>query len=131
MKSATRKRWSTPSHSRALFELYNDGHISYEEAIRNADSANELRLNVKLRSPRGEPASSSGLVLSMHEEPTGEQREEELRKQQERKRQLEQERLVKLQLERKLALEKKRELEDRQLEAMRVQKLQRLEEVAK
>ena len=34
---------------------------------------------------------------------------------------------MKLQLE----LEKKRELEDRQLEALRVQKLQRLEEVAK
>ncbi len=28
----------------ALFELYNDGHIGWEEAIRNADSANELRL---------------------------------------------------------------------------------------
>ena len=115
----------------ALFELYNDGHIPYEEAIRNADSANELRLNIKLRSPRGEPASSSGLALSMHEEPTTEQREQELLKQHEKKRQLEQERLVKLQLERKLALEKKRELEDRQLEALRVQKLQRLEEVAK
>ncbi|HJV95688.1 MAG TPA: PilT/PilU family type 4a pilus ATPase, partial [Albitalea sp.] len=34
----------------ALFDLYNDGHIAYEEAIRNADSANELRLNIKLRS---------------------------------------------------------------------------------
>ena len=45
----------------ALFELYNDGHIAYEEAIRNADSANELRLNIKLRSPRGEPATSSAI----------------------------------------------------------------------
>jgi hypothetical protein len=26
----------------ALFELYNAGHIAYEEALRNADSANEL-----------------------------------------------------------------------------------------
>jgi twitching motility protein PilU len=32
----------------ALFDLYNDGAISYDEAIRNADSANELRLNIKL-----------------------------------------------------------------------------------
>jgi len=32
----------------ALFELYCDGAISYDEAIRNADSANELRLNIKL-----------------------------------------------------------------------------------
>src|SRR6185436_17992593 len=28
----------------SLFELYNEGEISYEEALRNADSANELRL---------------------------------------------------------------------------------------
>ncbi|MEO7496113.1 MAG: PilT/PilU family type 4a pilus ATPase, partial [Massilia sp.] len=40
----------------ALFELYNSGHIAYEEAIRNADSANELRLNIKLKSNRGEPS---------------------------------------------------------------------------
>src|SRR3984893_9810142 len=32
----------------SLFELYNEGTISYDEAIRNADSANELRLNIKL-----------------------------------------------------------------------------------
>ncbi len=47
----------------SLFELYNDGSISYEEAIRNADSANELRLNIKLngtRQPTGpEPAVSA------------------------------------------------------------------------
>src|SRR6201996_842902 len=48
-----------------LFELYNEGAISYDEAIRNADSANELRLNIKLNGTRqpkdelsmaGEPA---------------------------------------------------------------------------
>ena len=32
----------------SLFDLYNEGAISFEEAIRNADSANELRLNIKL-----------------------------------------------------------------------------------
>ncbi len=42
----------------ALFELYNEGVISYDEAIRNADSANELRLNIKLNSPRGQPEMS-------------------------------------------------------------------------
>jgi twitching motility protein PilU len=36
----------------SLFDLYNDGSISYDEAIRNADSANELRLNIKLNSTR-------------------------------------------------------------------------------
>jgi twitching motility protein PilU len=51
----------------ALFDLYDQGHISYEEAIRNADSTNELRLAIKLRSKRGEPASSSGMTLSMDE----------------------------------------------------------------
>jgi twitching motility protein PilU len=32
----------------SLFELYNEGAISFDEAMRNADSANELRLNIKL-----------------------------------------------------------------------------------
>jgi twitching motility protein PilU len=42
----------------ALFDLYNEGVISYDEAIRNADSANELRLNIKLNSTRGGPELS-------------------------------------------------------------------------
>jgi twitching motility protein PilU len=37
----------------ALFDLYIDGAISYDEAIRNADSANELRLNIKLSGKGG------------------------------------------------------------------------------
>ncbi len=32
----------------ALFDLYETGKISYEDAIRNADSMNELRLQIKL-----------------------------------------------------------------------------------
>jgi twitching motility protein PilU len=40
----------------SLFDLYNQGAIGYDEAIRNADSANELRLNIKLNSTRGVPA---------------------------------------------------------------------------
>jgi len=32
----------------ALFELYENGMISYEDALRNADSMNELRLQIKL-----------------------------------------------------------------------------------
>ena len=32
----------------ALFELYEAGKISYEDALRNADSVNELRLQIKL-----------------------------------------------------------------------------------
>ena len=34
----------------ALFDLYEAGDISYEDALRNADSVNELRLNIKLNS---------------------------------------------------------------------------------
>lgn len=87
----------------ALFELYNAGHIAYEEAIRNADSANELRLNIKLRSERGEPASAAGLALSIHEEPPeediAEKRHQELKLQQEKRRQMEDQELKKLQVE--------------------------------
>jgi twitching motility protein PilU len=32
----------------ALFDLYHSGKINYEEALRNADSTNELRLQIKL-----------------------------------------------------------------------------------
>jgi twitching motility protein PilU len=49
----------------ALFELYNDGHISYDEAIRNADSANELRLNIKLNGTRGAHSTHSGSTLKL------------------------------------------------------------------
>jgi twitching motility protein PilU len=33
----------------ALFDLYEADHISYEDALRNADSMNELRLQIKLK----------------------------------------------------------------------------------
>ena len=34
----------------ALFDLYENGEISYEDALRNADSVNDLRLQIKLNS---------------------------------------------------------------------------------
>jgi len=34
----------------ALFDLYEADKISYEDALRNADSVNDLRLNIKLNS---------------------------------------------------------------------------------
>jgi twitching motility protein PilU len=77
----------------ALFELYNEGKISYDEAIRNADSANELRLNIKLKSVRGEPSTAAGLALAMDDMHTPEKiealRQEELRKQQHKREELE------------------------------------------
>ena len=51
----------------ALFDLYNYGEISYEEALRNADSLNELRLQIKLKSTRQDsniPAESSSFSMN-------------------------------------------------------------------
>jgi len=45
----------------ALLELYQAGRISYDEALKNADSKNELRLKIKLSG--GEDASTGGLSL--------------------------------------------------------------------
>ncbi len=58
----------------ALYELYNKGFISYDEAIRNADSANGLRLQIKLSGERKAPggASTGGageLSMLVEEEP--------------------------------------------------------------
>jgi twitching motility protein PilU len=54
-----------------LFELYEGGFISYDDAIRNADSKNELRLRVKLESKRdARPADDAG-NLSLLEEDEG------------------------------------------------------------
>jgi twitching motility protein PilU len=51
-----------------LFELYESGMISYDEAIRNADSKNELRLRVKLESKReARPADDQGGLSLMDE----------------------------------------------------------------
>jgi len=45
-------RLGMQTFDQALFSLYETGHISYEEAMRNADSKNELRLKIKLDSKR-------------------------------------------------------------------------------
>jgi len=49
----------------ALFDLYDEGAISYDEAIRNADSANELRLQIKIKSRRGEGNTQSTSELKL------------------------------------------------------------------
>ena len=43
----------------ALFDLYEAGTISYEDALRNADSVNELRLRIKLESKREVQAAAT------------------------------------------------------------------------
>ncbi len=49
---ARSNRLGMKTFDQALFELYESGFISYEDALRNADSKNELRLRVKLESRR-------------------------------------------------------------------------------
>jgi len=45
-------RLGMQTFDQALFEMYENATISYEEAMRNSDSKNELRLRVKLESKR-------------------------------------------------------------------------------
>ena len=45
-------RLGMQTFDQSLFALYEEGAISYEEAMRNADSKNELRLRIKLESKR-------------------------------------------------------------------------------
>jgi twitching motility protein PilU len=54
-----------------LFELYEAGYISYDEAIRNADSKNELRLRVKLESKRDTRPADDATGLSLMDENEG------------------------------------------------------------
>ncbi|QOW45959.1 MULTISPECIES: PilT/PilU family type 4a pilus ATPase [Acinetobacter] len=53
----------------ALFDLYNEGAISYDEALRNADSTNELRLQIKLKATRNQQngASTATSLSMLHE----------------------------------------------------------------
>ena len=64
-------RLGMQTFDQALFRLYEDGAISYEEAMRNADSQNELRLRIKLESKRESETSSEhaeSLALAPEEE---------------------------------------------------------------
>ena len=45
-------RLGMQTFDQALFLLYEESIINYEEAMRNADSKNELRLRIKLESKR-------------------------------------------------------------------------------
>jgi len=53
-------RLGMQTFDQALFALYEDGSISYEDAMRNADSQNELRLRIKLESRRESSNSRDG-----------------------------------------------------------------------
>ena len=49
----------------ALFKLYDEGRISLDEALKNADSANDLRLRVKLSKDDTEETTPSRPALSL------------------------------------------------------------------
>ena len=50
-----------------LYQLYSEGLISYENALRHADSLNDLRLMIKLHSPRGDEPGLGDADLMLEE----------------------------------------------------------------
>ena len=65
-------RLGMKTFDQALFELYETGFISYEDALRNADSKNELRLKIKLQSKReGSTSAEQSESLQLADEEKG------------------------------------------------------------
>src|SRR5579863_8495678 len=64
-------RLGMKTFDQALFELYEQGYVSYEDALRNADSKNELRLRVKLESKRDNKPIETDSGLAIAEEADG------------------------------------------------------------
>lgn len=56
---AKSNRLGMQTFDQALFALYEDRTIAYDDAMRNADSRNELRLRIKLESERGYTAEDA------------------------------------------------------------------------
>lgn len=72
MKRSTEQGMQT--FDQALYQLYNQGEITYEEALRHADSANDLRLMIKLESEtdgRHLDRVADGLSLQASEDDIG------------------------------------------------------------
>ena len=55
------REFGMQTFDQALEDLYSQGKISYEEALRNADSVNDLRLSIKLKSNGGEETQNDPL----------------------------------------------------------------------
>jgi twitching motility protein PilU len=68
------KQLGMQTFDQALFDLYSQGRISYDEAVKNADSANEVRLKIKLAKEvnadddSDDESTSGGFKLSMLED---------------------------------------------------------------
>lgn len=70
MKDSTQQGMQT--FDQHLFQLYQEGEISYEDALRHADSANEVRLMIKLSQGGDADTLSSGLEdVGLKEEDEG------------------------------------------------------------
>ena len=106
----------------SLFGLYNEGHIGYEDALLNADSANELRLNIKFKSSRGEPAAVAGESFALDEQadaPTEQELQAARQREMHRQRERERERLEQVHLENARKQEKRVRQENEQLTILR------------
>jgi twitching motility protein PilU len=68
---ARSNRLGMKTFDQSLYELYETGFISYEDALRNADSKNELRLRIKLESKREVKNIDDGGALRIVEEDAG------------------------------------------------------------
>lgn len=66
---ARSNRLGMKTFDQALFDLYEARKISYEDALRNADSKNELRLRIKLESKRDDKAGELDGNLRIAEDP--------------------------------------------------------------
>ena len=72
---AKSNRLGMKTFDQALYDLYESGTISYEEALRNADSKNEIRLRIKLESKRADKShlDDSASLKIIEEEEQGKQ----------------------------------------------------------
>src|SRR5579872_1317630 len=68
---ARSNRVGMKTFDQSLFDLYEQGYISYEDALRNADSKNELRLRIKLDSKRDNKQAEPEGDLTIIEEVEG------------------------------------------------------------
>jgi twitching motility protein PilU len=68
---ARSNRLGMKTFDQSLFELFEAGLVSYEDALRNADSKNELRLRVKLESKRQVRNDDMGKDLEIIDEEAG------------------------------------------------------------
>ncbi|MFO1431377.1 MAG: PilT/PilU family type 4a pilus ATPase [Candidatus Competibacteraceae bacterium] len=57
------KEMGMKTFDQALFELYKEGKISKEEAIKNADSRNNVSLQIRLSEGMGNTATAAGLSI--------------------------------------------------------------------